>query len=654
MKQRRIFNLVALFFVMFTISVVLSCQDEEDLNEYGWIKTYPESENYDTFSVTNISGEIVFSKELNKYVFKPDNTKDIRKKNLAWGDCGGDRMFVIITNKENDLKEKEGKVLISGNVQFQYLAIPNEDNIFGNGDFIYNLDITSISKQMLAKQTRSNDGNIKYICGTIEPEIPTWVQSRANNSTITYLEYRFYIFVHVVRSSAGKGLDASIASTLLDNLNAYYSGSNISYVLLGTDYIDEDKYDLMSYNDIAKKNANGLFTTNSHSNAIDIYIISNGQNLKYEKNGIIYTINGLAADIPATALFLRNNCYQTTTAAHEVGHCLGLFHTHHGTAEGEAGIPELVNGSNSSTAGDFITDTPADPNIWDGAGNYIGKDLTDANGEQYNPDPYNLMSYSGHKFRNKITPKQCERIYSSIGTNKGLQMACTISPTNISGPEIIESSATYSIDVSDDYDVSWKITVETFTSKTASTRTNLTATGKSFVLKNPNVNAKSQKYTITANIKNKKGVVFQQSKNAYHVIPSETTGTFKWASELQGYSSYGQNGYLAPNKGASQNTVTVYQNGYLYFYYTDACGVNTYNNSYFNFVLNDNYSNFTKLSGGYHAYKCERNAGVGSYSAILQVFAGTYSKIVPLTIQILKSPTTYGYEEVNEDSLETL
>lgn len=653
-KKYNLWSFIAIVIAMLSFTTFTSCKDDEDIDENGWIKIYPESENYDKFSVTNISGEIKFNKDINKYEFIPDNSKDIREQDLVWGDCGGQRMIVVITNKEKDFKEKIGKVIISGTVQFQYKKIPNNDNVFGVSDFYYSLNITSINIESLSNHTRSTNEKIKYICGTIEPDSPTWIQSRATNSTISYDEYKFNIYVHIVRSSKGEGFSSSVASTLLDNLNKYYAGSNISFSLLGNDFINDDKYNLMSYYDTRKKNANGLFTINSHSNAIDIYIISNGQNLSFEKNGITYILNGKAADIPATALLLRNNCYNTNTLAHEVGHCLGLFHTHHGTDQNEGGSPELVNGSNSATAGDFITDTPADPNQWDGLGNYTGKDLTDANGDRYNPDPYNLMSYSGHYFQNKITPKQCERIYNSIATNRILQLACKTSSTNIIGPDIIKESATYSINVSDEYDVTWNITIETFTSKTASTITYLTASGKSFVLKNPNVNATSQRYTIIANIKNKKGVTFKESKTAYYVIPSATTGTFKWSSELSGYPSYNKMGFLDPGKGDSYNTVSVFQNGDLYFYYTDVCGVNTYNNSYFNFVLNDNYSNFTKYTGGYHAYKCSRNAGTGSYTAILQVMAGSYSKLIPLNMQILQHPNPNGYDEEPKDSLEIL
>ncbi len=81
-------------------------------------------------------------------------------------------------------------------------------------------------------------------------------------------------------------------------------------------------------------------------------------------------------------------------AAHELGHALGLPHTHDVITQAE-----LVDGSNCTTAGDFICDTPADPNLglagmMDYATcTYIGT-ATDANGQPYAPMVDNIMSYS--------------------------------------------------------------------------------------------------------------------------------------------------------------------------------------------------------------------------------------------------------------------
>ncbi len=81
-------------------------------------------------------------------------------------------------------------------------------------------------------------------------------------------------------------------------------------------------------------------------------------------------------------------------AAHEVAHVLGLMHPHDAIFGAE-----LVDGSNCTTAGDLICDTPADPNLglagmMDYATcTYIGT-ATDANGQPYTPLVDNIMSYA--------------------------------------------------------------------------------------------------------------------------------------------------------------------------------------------------------------------------------------------------------------------
>lgn len=93
--------------------------------------------------------------------------------------------------------------------------------------------------------------------------------------------------------------------------------------------------------------------------------------------------------------------------AHEVGHLLGLPHTHDAIHE-----PELVDGSNCTIGGDQICDTPADPNLGlagmiDYAGcTYIGTG-TDANGQAYMPQTTNIMCYSPCD-NNLFTPGQAQ------------------------------------------------------------------------------------------------------------------------------------------------------------------------------------------------------------------------------------------------------
>lgn len=80
---------------------------------------------------------------------------------------------------------------------------------------------------------------------------------------------------------------------------------------------------------------------------------------------------------------------------HELGHNLGLLHTH-GSSQTFCSSNELVNGSNCDSSGDYICDTPADPNInWNENAfcNYSGPNCFDGNGHLMVPDPTNIMSY---------------------------------------------------------------------------------------------------------------------------------------------------------------------------------------------------------------------------------------------------------------------
>lgn len=97
--------------------------------------------------------------------------------------------------------------------------------------------------------------------------------------------------------------------------------------------------------------------------------------------------------------------------AHEVGHALGLPHTHGYTNTGTT--DELVDGSNCETGGDHFCDTPADPNLL----NYINSSCTytgnivDANGDAYVPNTHNLMSYTYSHCPDHFSGQQGERMH---------------------------------------------------------------------------------------------------------------------------------------------------------------------------------------------------------------------------------------------------
>ena len=159
-----------------------------------------------------------------------------------------------------------------------------------------------------------------------------------------------------------------------------------------------------------------LFSINSHSDGVDIYELSD-----YNRNE---RAAGISQDIPGSAMIIASSSLRAkTTVAHEMGHCLGLYHTHRGSKLSvEDGKEEYADGSNSQDAGDFVVDTPADPNKWNAFGEYSGF-YTDSKGTPYNPDPSILMSYSS--LRNRFTDLQFSRMKSFLD-NKVAYLKCGI------------------------------------------------------------------------------------------------------------------------------------------------------------------------------------------------------------------------------------
>jgi len=157
---------------------------------------------------------------------------------------------------------------------------------------------------------------------------------------------------------------------------------------------------------------------------------------------------GSASSIPSTAMWVHGSVYNTSVLSHELGHCLGLYHTHHGTVFETGGDPnqcaELVNGSNSTTCGDYISDTPADPNLWNVC-RYNGF-ITDANGQTYNPSSNNYMAYSDYSCWTTFISAQSQRMRDFIANTSILKNA--IVPV-ISGSTPICSGSTKTFSATD-------------------------------------------------------------------------------------------------------------------------------------------------------------------------------------------------------------
>ncbi|MEO0728301.1 MAG: M43 family zinc metalloprotease [Bacteroidota bacterium] len=191
---------------------------------------------------------------------------------------------------------------------------------------------------------------------------------------------------------------------------------------------------------------------------------SDGINIFLGPDEATTTLAGRAENIPSIAFWTAGSfsingeitpTIQTATLIHEMGHCLGLWHTYHGTVtEGgqdcngdDQSDPtqccELVQGDedNRNNCGDYVADTGADPLRWssaDGSCDNIAwgdsplppfcaiyspddQTLRDENGDIYMPPVNNVMAATLESCRTQISAGQALRIKSIIATSPVLQ-----------------------------------------------------------------------------------------------------------------------------------------------------------------------------------------------------------------------------------------
>ncbi len=247
-------------------------------------------------------------------------------------------------------------------------------------------------------------------CGTEVTVNQYNLLSRTRIERQSFDSYRFKtsdtipIALHIVRKSDGSDAPKlALLKYALNNLNSAFTKANIVFTYCGEpEYIDDDRF----YN-FRKADEPLLADSRDEDGAINVYITQSITNFSGSQL-CGYTYMPGAKD----RIFMSSSCLGNgTTFAHEMGHYLSLYHTH-GV---DFNQPELVNGSNCEIAGDEICDTPADPNLLGEVDNctYDGN-KKDANGDLYQPDVHNIMSYSVPNCRYEFSDGQIARMQYSI------------------------------------------------------------------------------------------------------------------------------------------------------------------------------------------------------------------------------------------------
>ncbi len=158
-------------------------------------------------------------------------------------------------------------------------------------------------------------------------------------------KYCINVFFHIVRDTGGaNGFSPTQIPNIVTLLNQYFNPHNITIINLGFDYIDNTELNTVD--------ATEYFTlTNLRNtpNAIDFFMVK-----QFYANG--GAVNG------SKKLVVQNSSALTIASCHELGHCLSLHHTFHGTQPTSldpGGCYENINGTNCSTCGDLVCDTPS-------------------------------------------------------------------------------------------------------------------------------------------------------------------------------------------------------------------------------------------------------------------------------------------------------
>ena len=215
-------------------------------------------------------------------------------------------------------------------------------------------------------------------------------QPTQTKEKLTCIDKTFSVVVHIVKDSlhSANVSEASIISSI-EGASSYFAPICVSFKVCEIRYIDN-----YSYDDIDKdKDFPEMRHQFNVKNRINVYYVNSFNGLP---NAGFATLGGITNTDDQAIVMRKDIGLGTSTMAHEMGHYWGLYHTFEANANGK----ELADGSNCSTAGDLVCDTPADPYInpqptslyIDSGCMFISMDK-DTNGQYYDPHTGNIMSY---------------------------------------------------------------------------------------------------------------------------------------------------------------------------------------------------------------------------------------------------------------------
>jgi Pregnancy-associated plasma protein-A len=205
------------------------------------------------------------------------------------------------------------------------------------------------------------------------------------HETLPCLNKKFTIVSHIFPDSLGNyGVSEGDIKAAVVGMNGFFSPICVSFEVCEFRYHPNFQHDT-----IDSDNELDAIKVKYHAhNRINFYFLSQ---LGGTEAGLA---SGSITDPTGSGIFIvKTDGVTAKVFAHEMGHFSSLAHTFEGNGT------ELVNGDNCMVEGDGICDTPADPFVpGEPMIEYVEEcrftsPKQDANGEFYNPDLGNIMSY---------------------------------------------------------------------------------------------------------------------------------------------------------------------------------------------------------------------------------------------------------------------
>ncbi|MBK9120660.1 MAG: hypothetical protein IPM18_13835 [Phycisphaerales bacterium] len=218
------------------------------------------------------------------------------------------------------------------------------------------------------------------------------------------------VALHIVRRNNGTGgISVGDADAQVDNANMFWAATGVRFVrTVPVDMMNDTGFFILDP-DVGLP---FLWSTNVVANHVNIYFVG-GFTTDTETSVLCGIGSFTFSPIQGVVVSTNGACTVgfNSLLAHELGHYFDLYHTHE-TVWGA----ECPNGSNCTSAGDLLCDTPADPFLSSENVNdlceYVGDE--ERCGTGFSPDQTNVMSYAPMICTHRLSPGQRARALATL------------------------------------------------------------------------------------------------------------------------------------------------------------------------------------------------------------------------------------------------